>query len=118
MERVATGIKGEQVVAAMTRLESSRGAPRTIRVDNDPEFISTALDRWAYENRVTLDFQPTRHTHGDNAFVESLNGACATGAWTGENRIAWHIIAPGKPMQTASARASTGACATIQLPVP
>ena len=44
---VDQGIKGEQVVAAMTRISSTRGAPRTIRVDNGPEFISKALDRWA-----------------------------------------------------------------------
>jgi putative transposase len=31
---VDQGIKGEQVVEAMTRIASSRGAPRTIRVDN------------------------------------------------------------------------------------
>ena len=40
----------------MTRISSIRGVPRTIRVDNEPEFISKALDRWAYKNGVTLDF--------------------------------------------------------------
>lgn len=70
---VDQGIKGEQVVEAMTRITLSRGAPRTIRVDNGPEFISKALDRWAYENGVTLDFsRPGKPT--DNAFVESFNG--------------------------------------------
>ena len=53
---VDQGIKGEQVVAAMARVASVRGAPKTIRVDNGPEFILKALDRWAYENGVTLDF--------------------------------------------------------------
>jgi hypothetical protein len=53
---VDQGIKGEQVVSAVTRVALSRGAPRTIRVDNGPEFISKALDRWAYEAGVTLDF--------------------------------------------------------------
>lgn len=57
----------------MTRIALSRGARRTIRVDNGPEFISKALARWAYENGVTLDFsRPGKPT--DNAFVESLNG--------------------------------------------
>jgi hypothetical protein len=46
---------------------------RAIQVDNGPEFVSKALDRWAYENGVTLDFsrlcKPT-----DNALVESFNG--------------------------------------------
>jgi putative transposase len=37
-----------------------------------PEFISKALDRWAYENGVTLDFsRPGKPT--DNAFVKSFN---------------------------------------------
>jgi putative transposase len=70
---VAQGIKGEQVVEAMTRIATVRGAPRAIRVDNGPEFISKALDRWAYENSVKLDFsRPGKPT--DNAFVESFNG--------------------------------------------
>ena len=70
---VDQGIGGEQVVEAMTRIAAIRGAPRTIRVDNGPEFISKALDRWAYENGVTLDFsRPGKPT--DNAFVESFNG--------------------------------------------
>jgi putative transposase len=44
-----------------------------IRVDNGPEFVSKALDRWAYANGVTLDFsRPGKPT--DNAFVESFNG--------------------------------------------
>jgi putative transposase len=70
---VAQGIKGEQVVEAMTRISTLRGVPRAIRVDNGPEFISKALDRWAYENSVKLDFsRPSKPT--DNAFVESFNG--------------------------------------------
>ncbi len=53
---VDQGIKGEQVVEVMARISSIRGVPRTIRVDNGPEFISKALDRRACENGVTLDF--------------------------------------------------------------
>ncbi len=34
---VDQGIKGEQVVAAVTRIASVRGAPKIIRVDNGPE---------------------------------------------------------------------------------
>jgi putative transposase len=70
---VDQGIKCKQVGAAVARIASVRGVPKTIRVDNGPKFISKALDRWAYENGVTLDFsrlgKPT-----DNAFVESFNG--------------------------------------------
>jgi putative transposase len=70
---VDQGIKGEQVVFAMAQITATRGAPKTIRVDNVPEFVSKALDHWAYENGVTLDFsRPGKPT--DNAFVESFNG--------------------------------------------
>ena len=70
---VDQGIKGAQVVEAMMRIAALRGAPKAIRVDNGPEFVSKALDRWAYENGVTLDFsRPGKPT--DNAFVESFNG--------------------------------------------
>lgn len=37
------------------------------------KFVSKALDRWAYENAVRLDFsRPGKPT--DNALVESFNG--------------------------------------------
>ena len=76
---VDQGIKGAQVVAAVARLALLRGAPRAIQVDNGPEFVSKALDRWAYESGVTLDFsRPGKPT--DNALVESFNGRRATSA--------------------------------------
>jgi len=52
---VDQGIKGEQVVEATARIVGTRGSPKSIPVDNGPEFISKALDRWAYENGVTLE---------------------------------------------------------------
>jgi hypothetical protein len=49
------------------------GLPTTITVDNGPEFISNALDQWAYARGVTLHFiQPGKPTQ--NAFIESFNG--------------------------------------------
>jgi transposase InsO family protein len=49
------------------------GAPKRLAVDNGPEFISKALDAWAYHNGVALEFsRPGKPT--DNAFVESFNG--------------------------------------------
>ena len=57
----------------MNRLSAVRGAPKRIRVDNGPEFVSRALDQWAYLHEVTLDFsRPGKPT--DNALVESFNG--------------------------------------------
>ncbi|MNT59243.1 Integrase core domain protein [compost metagenome] len=70
---VDQGIKGEQVVATLRWVTASRGNPGRIRVDNGPEFISKALDHWAYKNGVTLDFS-RRGKPTDNAFIESFNG--------------------------------------------
>lgn len=48
--------------------------PERIQVDNGSEFISKDLDRWAYENNVTLDFsRPGKPT--DNPYIESFNGS-------------------------------------------
>ena len=37
-------------------LQSQYGSPQRIQVDNSSEFISKALDLWAYENDVMLAF--------------------------------------------------------------
>jgi len=48
--------------------------PDRIQVDNGSEFISKALDKWAYENKEVLDFsRPGKPT--DNAYIESFNGS-------------------------------------------
>ncbi len=72
---VDQAVKGEQVVAVMECLRLFEGrCPGRIRVDNGSEFISTALDKWAYDNGVTLDFsRPGKPT--DNALIESFNGS-------------------------------------------
>jgi putative transposase len=63
---------GHDVANVLTRIASYRGLPRTIRVDNGPEFTSKALDQWAYWNRVALDFsRPGKPT--DNAYIEAFN---------------------------------------------
>jgi putative transposase len=70
---VAAGFKGSDVAQALTRIVAERGKPLQIRCDNGPEFISKALDQWAYWNKVKLDFsRPGKPT--DNAFIESFNG--------------------------------------------
>lgn len=70
---VGQSLKGEHVVAALKRIASERGAPKTIFCDNGSEFASRALDLWAYVNKVRIDFsRPGKPT--DNAHVESFNG--------------------------------------------
>ena len=57
----------------MEHVAFMRGCPKFIKTDNGSEFISKALDKWAYENHVTMDFsRPGKPT--DNAFIESFNG--------------------------------------------
>lgn len=68
-------IKGQHVVSRVEwfRLFAGR-KPHRIQVDNGSEFISKALDKWAYENNITLDFsRPGKPT--DNPFIESFNGS-------------------------------------------
>ncbi len=66
------------MVEALTRITAMRGHPATIKVDNGSEFISKAMDRWAYEHGVELDFSRPG-TPTDNAKVESFNGRFRAG---------------------------------------
>lgn len=43
-------------MAVLDAVTASWGAPRVIRIDNGLEFVSYALDRWAFRNDVVLDF--------------------------------------------------------------
>ncbi|KHK49130.1 transposase [Ralstonia sp. A12] len=70
---VGQSLKGEDVVRVLDAVVAPRGTPQTIKVDNGSEFISKAMDRWAYEHGVELDFS-WPGTPTDNAKVESFNG--------------------------------------------
>lgn len=65
-------IRGIDVVTTLERITREQGFPKRIKVDNGPEFISKDLDRWAYWNKVELDFsRPGKPS--DNALVEAFN---------------------------------------------
>ena len=68
-------IKGDTVTRIVERISQRHHCtPDRIQVDNGSEFISKALDRWAYDNDVTLDFsRPGKPT--DNPYIESFNGS-------------------------------------------
>ena len=92
---VDQGIKGEQVVEAMTQITLLGGALRTSRVDERPEFISMVVDRWADGNGVTIDFsQPGKPT--DSTFVDWFNGRlrdkCLNTHWFMSLEDAWAKI--------------------------
>jgi putative transposase len=73
--RVGKSLKGPDVVEVMEALkEANQLVPARIQVDNGSEFISKELDKWAYENKVVLDYsRPGKPT--DNPFIESFNGS-------------------------------------------
>jgi len=68
-------LKGSDVVDVMESITFEQETlPKRIKVDNGSEFISKVLDKWAYENKVELDFsRPGKPT--DNPFIESFNGS-------------------------------------------
>ena len=72
--RPAPKIFGSDVAEFLDEIVETHGKPERIYLDNGPEFISKALDLWAYQAGVTLDFsRPGKPT--DNAYIESFNGS-------------------------------------------
>ena len=88
-------LKGEDVVQVLNRLKQQRGVPKFLFCDNGSEFTSQAMDLWAYQNGMKIDFsRPGKPT--DNAFVESFNGTfraeCLDTNWFQTLPEAKHII--------------------------
>ncbi|MDE4275924.1 IS3 family transposase [Phaeobacter gallaeciensis] len=79
-----TKLRAYQVIDELDRLARVRGKPRSIRVDNGPEFAGRLLDQWAYLNKVELDFsRPGKPT--DNAHIQAFNShlrqECLNASW-------------------------------------
>jgi putative transposase len=78
-EALATEARGSfsahDVIDVLNRLSRSHRKPAVIQADNGTEFASRALDAWAYQDDVRLDFsRPGKPTHNAHVF-ESLEGA-------------------------------------------
>lgn len=70
---VAGSIRSARVIEVLARLVSQRGAPRYMRSDNGPEFVSAALLRWVTEQGVeTALIDPGKPWQ--NGATESFNG--------------------------------------------
>lgn len=70
---VGSGIRAARVVEVLSRLVSVRGAPRFLRSDNGPEFVSRALLRWMTAGGVQTAFiDPGKPWQ--NGTNESFNG--------------------------------------------
>ena len=66
-------LTGTKVVAALERIAKPIGYPQMITVDNGSEITSKALDAWAHEHGVRLDFiRPGKPV--EDAVIESFNG--------------------------------------------
>jgi putative transposase len=69
----AQSLSGKAVAGCLDQVARERGLPRSITVDNGTELYSKAMDAWAYENQVKLDFiRPGKPV--ENGFIESFNG--------------------------------------------
>lgn len=69
---IDTSLPAARVVRALEWVRQVRGAPRRLRMDNGPEFISHKLEAWCNANRVELGFiQPGKPTQ--NAYIERCN---------------------------------------------
>ena len=87
---VVFSLTGQRVSEVLGRLAISYGLPKLIQVDNGPEFISKALDAWAYRNAVKLSFsRPGKPT--DNAYIESFNGKVSSepSVWISTGLLRW-----------------------------
>lgn len=70
---VARSITGRRVAELLQLVVERRGCPAVIRSDNGSEFTSNAMDLWAKQSGILLDFiRPGKPN--ENAFVESFNG--------------------------------------------
>jgi len=70
---VDTSIGGQRVTRVLDEIAQFEGLPSLITIDNGPEFISKALDAWAYQRGIKLNFiRPGKPV--DNSFIESFNG--------------------------------------------
>ena len=70
---VDTSINGMRVARVLSEIGQIEGLPEIIINDNGPEFISNAMDNWAYQRGVKLTFiRPGKPV--ENAYIESFNG--------------------------------------------
>jgi len=92
---VAGSIRSARVIEVLSRLISVHGAPRHLRSDNGPEFVSAAILRWLAEAHIdTVHIAPGKPWQ--NGLDESFNGRfrdeCLNMEWFRTRREAAAII--------------------------
>jgi putative transposase len=92
---VAGSIRSERVIEVLARLISNHGAPRYLRSDNGPEFVSKAILEWLCENDVqTALIDPGKPWQNgvDESFNGRLRDECLSAEWFRSRREAKVII--------------------------
>src|SRR5690606_13191581 len=70
---VQGSIRSRRVIEVLAKLVSEHGAPRYLRSDNGPEFVSRAILRWLHGEGIETAFiEPGKPWQ--NGTAESLNG--------------------------------------------
>ena len=65
-------ISSQRVIAILERVLLEKGKPKAIRVDNGPEFISSAMHEWCIDKSIRLQFiQPGKPMQ--NGYVDRFN---------------------------------------------
>jgi putative transposase len=68
-----SSLNGQKVALGLAQVITERGTPTSITVDNGSEFYSRAMEAWAYQYGVQLDFiRPGKPV--ENSYIESFNG--------------------------------------------
>jgi len=91
---VAGSIRANRVIEVLSRLVSLHGAPKYLRSDNGPEFVSAQLLQWAVDQKLeTILIEPGKPWQ--NGTNESFNGKfrdeCLSMEWF-RNRLEARVI--------------------------
>jgi len=94
---VAGSIRSRRVIEVLARLISVHGAPRYLRSDNGPEFVSHAILEWLAQERIeTALIDPGKpwQNGADESFNGKFRDECLSLEWF-RNRIEARVVIEG-----------------------
>lgn len=65
-------LSSQRIIRELNQLIQWRGKPRQLRVDNGPEFIAYAMDKWSSDHGIKLVFIQKGKPH-QNGYIERFN---------------------------------------------
>lgn len=92
---VAGSIRSNRVIEVLSRLISQRGAPRFLRSDNGPEFVSLAILQWIAQANIQIaliDPGKPWQNGTDESFNGKFRDECLSVEWFRSRREAAVII--------------------------